>query len=82
MNHNTIIQGESELAVATLRRLGENIESCLKQLLFGTVRRSLRDQIAEEMKKYGYLGPYELKILEDMSLIEVCGNICLTLWSM
>lgn len=67
-----IIQGEIELAVATLRRLGENIESCLKQLLFGTVSRSLRAQVAEEMKRYGYLGPYEWKILEEMSLIEVC----------
>lgn len=67
-----IIQGEIELAVATLQRLGENIESCLKQLLFGTVSRSLRAQVAEEMKRYGYLGPYEWKILEEMSLIEVC----------
>jgi spatacsin len=77
MTHNAIIQGEAELAVATLQRLGENIEYCLKQLLFGTVRRSLRAQIAEEMKRYGYLGPYELKILKDISLIEVRG-ICLS----
>lgn len=73
MTYNAIIQGETELAVATLQRLGENIESCLKQLLLGTVRRSLRAQVAEEMKRCGYLGPYEWKILEDMSLIEVCG---------
>ncbi|XP_061345491.1 uncharacterized protein LOC133291257 isoform X4 [Gastrolobium bilobum] len=68
--YDLFLKGETELAVATLQRLGENIESCLKQLLFGTVRRSLRAQVAEEMKRYGYLGPYELKILEDMSLIE------------
>ncbi|XP_004504003.1 uncharacterized protein [Cicer arietinum] len=68
--YDLFLKGETELAVATLQRLGENIEYCLKQLLFGTVRRSLRAQIAEEMKRYGYLGPYELKILEDMSLIE------------
>ncbi|KAK7399448.1 hypothetical protein VNO78_10630 [Psophocarpus tetragonolobus] len=68
--YELFLKGETELAVATLQRLGENIESCLKQLLFGTVRRSLRTQIAEEMKKYGYLGPYEWKILDDMSLIE------------
>ena len=74
MTNHVIIQGETELAVSTLQRLGENIESCLKQLLFGTVRRSLRAQIAEELKRYGYLGPYEWKILEDMSLIEVCGT--------
>ncbi|XP_017420472.1 uncharacterized protein LOC108330498 isoform X1 [Vigna angularis] len=68
--YELFLKGETELAVATLQRLGENIESCLKQLLFGTVRRSLRTQIAEEMKRYGYLGPYEWKILDDMSLIE------------
>ncbi|KAG4391449.1 hypothetical protein AAZX31_05G173100 [Glycine max] len=68
--YELFLKGETELAVATLQRLGENIESYLKQLLFGTVRRSLRIQIAEEMKRYGYLGPYEWKILDDMSLIE------------
>lgn len=68
--YDLFMKGETELAVATLQRLGENIEYCLKQLLFGTVRRSLRAQIAEEMKRYGYLGPYELKILKDISLIE------------
>ncbi|TKY60367.1 Spatacsin protein [Spatholobus suberectus] len=68
--YELFLKGETELAVATLQRLGENIESCLKQLLFGTVRRSLRFQIAEEMKRYGYLGPYEWKIMDDMLLIE------------
>ncbi|MED6158928.1 hypothetical protein PIB30_037567 [Stylosanthes scabra] len=68
--YDLFLKGETELAVSTLQRLGENIESCLKQLLFGTVRGSLRAQIAEELKRYGYLGPYEWKILEDMSLIE------------
>ena len=84
MTDNVIIQGETEIAVATLQRLGENIEYCLKQLLFGTVRRSLRAQIAEEMKRHGYLGPYELKILKDISLIEVRGIclFCFVLWSM
>ncbi|KAK4264830.1 hypothetical protein QN277_025955 [Acacia crassicarpa] len=68
--YELFLKGEIELAVATLQRLGENIESCLKQLLFGTVSRSLRAQVAEEMKRYGYLGPYERKFLEEMSLIE------------
>ncbi|XP_028755143.1 uncharacterized protein LOC114714558 isoform X1 [Neltuma alba] len=68
--YELFLKGEIELAVATLQRLGENIESCLKQLLFGTVSRSLRAQVAEEMKRYGYLGPYEWKILEEMSLVE------------
>ncbi|MCL7028166.1 hypothetical protein MKW94_011517, partial [Papaver nudicaule] len=62
--------GETSLAVATLQRLGEDIEVSLKQLLFGTVRRSLRMQIAEELKRYGYLGPHEWKMLERIALIE------------
>ncbi|KAF8404468.1 hypothetical protein HHK36_009353 [Tetracentron sinense] len=68
--YDLFLKGETGLAVATLQRLGEDIEISLKQLLFGTVRRSLRIQIAEEMKRFGYLGPYELKILENISLIE------------
>lgn len=57
--------------MATLEKLGEDVETALRQLVFGTVRRSLRVQIAEEMKRYGYLGLHELKILEILSLIEV-----------
>ena len=66
------LQGEAGLAIATLQRLGEDVEICLKQLLFGTVRRTLRMQIAEEMRRYGYLGSFEWDILERISLIEVC----------
>lgn len=44
---------------------------CLNQLVFGTVRRSLRYQIAEEMRKHGFLRPYEDNVLERISLIEV-----------
>ena len=65
------VQGETKLAIATLQRLGEEVENCLKQLLFGTVRRSLRVQVSEEMRRYSYLGTYEWKILEKISLIEV-----------
>ncbi|KAL5818547.1 hypothetical protein ACOSQ4_022389 [Xanthoceras sorbifolium] len=68
--YDLFLKGETGLAVATLQRLGEDIELCLKELVFGTVRRSLRVQIAEEMRRYGYLGPYEWKILERMSLLE------------
>lgn len=70
-------QGETELAIATLQRLGEDVEICLKQLLFGTVRKTLRVQIAEEMRRYGYLGSVEWKILERISLIEVCECLLL-----
>ncbi|KAH9669492.1 Spatacsin C domain-containing protein [Citrus sinensis] len=72
--YDLFLKGETGLAVATLQRLGEDIEICLKQLVFGTVRRSLRMQIAEEMRKYGYLGSYEWKMLERMSLLQ-CGEV-------
>lgn len=67
--------------MATLQRLGEDVETSLKQLLFGTVRRSLRVKITEEMNKYGYLGSYEWKILDRISLIEVCKPLLLILQS-
>ncbi|KAM6563640.1 hypothetical protein CsatB_023638 [Cannabis sativa] len=68
--YDLFLKGETGLAVATLQRLGEDVETSLKELLFGTVRRSLRAQIFDEMKRYGYLGPYEWKIMDRISLIE------------
>ncbi|CAN1813358.1 Protein DDB_G0268328 [Linum perenne] len=68
--YDLFLKGETRLAIATLQRLGEDVENCLKQLLFGTVRRSLRVQVAEEMRRYSYLAAYEWKILEKISLIE------------
>lgn len=76
-NESSIIhdQGETGLAVETLQRLGEDIETSLKQLVFGTVWRSLRMQIVEVMKGLGYLGAHEWQILERISLIEVSGIV-------
>ncbi|GAB4847711.1 hypothetical protein Ancab_026773 [Ancistrocladus abbreviatus] len=68
--YDLFLKGETGLAVATLQKLGEDIETCLRQLLFGTISRSLRCQITVEMKKYGFLRSYELTILERISLIE------------
>ncbi|KAK6150525.1 hypothetical protein DH2020_015457 [Rehmannia glutinosa] len=68
--YDLFVKGEVGLAITTLQKLGEDVETNLKQLVFGTVRRSLRVQVAEEMKRYAYLGPHELKILEMVSLIE------------
>lgn len=59
------------MAVSTLQKLGEDIEACLKQLLFGTVSRSMRRQLAEEVKKFEFIRSYELAILDRISLIEV-----------
>ncbi|XVF15027.1 hypothetical protein REPUB_Repub09cG0114100 [Reevesia pubescens] len=68
--YDLFLKGETGLAIATLQRLGEDVEICLKQLLFGTVRKTLRMQIADEMRRYGYLGSFEWNILERISLIE------------
>ncbi|XP_063949090.1 uncharacterized protein LOC108222676 isoform X2 [Daucus carota subsp. sativus] len=79
--YDLFLKGETGLAVTTLQKLGEDIELCLRQLTFGTVRRPLRLQLAAEMTKYGYIGPYEGDILERMSLIErvyPCSNFCRT----
>lgn len=69
-------QGDIGLAIATLQRLGEDVEMCLKELMFGTLKRSLRVQITEEMIRYGYLGPRELKIVEKILPIEVRKLSC------
>eukprot|EP00257_Ricinus_communis_P021930 XP_015581513.1 uncharacterized protein LOC8264038 isoform X1 [Ricinus communis] len=68
--YDLFLKGETGHAIATLQRLGEDIETCLKQLLFGTVRRSLRILVAEEARRFGYLGPYDWKLLEMILLIE------------
>ncbi|KAL3527892.1 hypothetical protein ACH5RR_012548 [Cinchona calisaya] len=68
--YDLFLEGETSLAVATLQKLGEDIVTSLKLLIFGTLRRSLRLQIADAMKIYGYLGPREWNILEQISLIE------------
>ena len=58
--------------MAMLERLGDDIESDLRQLMQGTVRRSLRLQVSEEMKQRGYMRSNEWTILETLALIEVC----------
>ncbi|XP_062194810.1 uncharacterized protein LOC133897988 isoform X2 [Phragmites australis] len=68
--YDLLMKGETGLAVATLERLGDDVESDLRQLMQGTVRRSLRLQIADEMKKRGYMRSNEWKMLETISLIE------------
>ncbi|RLN30060.1 uncharacterized protein C2845_PM05G27470 [Panicum miliaceum] len=68
--YDLLMKGETGLAVATLERLGDDVESDLRQLMQGTVRRSLRLQIADEMKKRGYIRSDEWKMLETITLIE------------
>jgi spatacsin len=57
--------------VVTLEKLGEDIEFVLRHLLFGTVRRSLRLRIIDQMKRRGFLKLDDMRILERIMLIEV-----------
>ncbi|XP_023518582.1 uncharacterized protein LOC111782046 isoform X2 [Cucurbita pepo subsp. pepo] len=68
--YDLFLKGETGLAIATLQRLGDDIEVSLKQLLYGTINRSFRVEIAAEMKKYGYLGPFDQRMMDRILHIE------------
>lgn len=68
--YDLFVKGEGELAITTLQRLGEDVETSLRQLLLGTVRRSIRLQVAEEMKRFGFLRSIEIETLGKLSLVE------------
>lgn len=59
------------LALAALRRLGEDIETALYQLAFGTVRRSLRKQTKKELLRHVRLGTLDSRLLEITTYLEV-----------
>lgn len=59
------------LALAALRRLGEDIETSLYQLAFGTVRRSLRKQTQKELLRHVRLGTLDSRLLEITAYLEV-----------
>ncbi|KAI4310715.1 hypothetical protein MLD38_035669 [Melastoma candidum] len=68
--YDLLLKGEIGLALETLQRLGEDIRTSLKQLLLGSLRRSLRAEIAEVMETCGYLGSSEHYALDTINLIE------------
>eukprot|EP01018_Ginkgo_biloba_P020370 Gb_30364 [translate_table: standard] len=68
--YDLFCKGKTDLAIAALCRLGEDTEVSLRELAFGTVRRHLRTQVTEELKRYGHLGSRDLLILERVSLLE------------
>lgn len=59
------------LAMAALRRLGEDIETALYQLAFGTVRRSLRKQTKKELLRHVRLGTLDSRLLGITTYLEV-----------
>jgi hypothetical protein len=66
------------LALAALRRLGEDIETSLYQLAFGTVRRSLRKQTKKELLRHVRLGTLDSRLLEITAYLEVFKAISAT----
>lgn len=58
--------------MAALRRLGEDIDTTLYELAFGTVRRGLRKQMRAELRRSSNrLGSRDSQLLEITSFLEV-----------
>lgn len=67
-----MMQGKTALAMAALRRLGEDIDVTLYELAFGTVRRGLRKQMRAELRRStNRLGSRDCQLLEITSFLEV-----------
>lgn len=77
-----VLQGETGVAIATLQRLGDDIEVSLKQLLYGTINRTFRVEIAAEMEKYGYLGPFDQRMMDIILHIEVLDTLVASILSL
>ncbi|CAK9198622.1 unnamed protein product [Sphagnum troendelagicum] len=66
-----LCKGKTALAMAALRRLGEDIEVALYELSFGTVRRSLRKQVILELRRNATrLGSFDSRLLEITKFFE------------
>ncbi|CAM6098196.1 unnamed protein product [Calypogeia fissa] len=63
-------KGKAALAIAALRRLGEDIESALRDLALGTVGRLLHAQAVKELQRLMRLSASDIQLFERVSLIE------------
>lgn len=68
--YELLCKGKMALAMAALRRLGEDIETALYQLAFGTVRRSLRKQTKKELLRHVRLGTLDSRLLGITTYLE------------
>ncbi|KAJ7523405.1 hypothetical protein O6H91_18G050100 [Diphasiastrum complanatum] len=68
--YKLLIKGKMAVALAALRRLGEDIEVSLRELAFGSIRRQLRQQAAKELRRHSHLTSRELEVLEVITLLE------------
>ncbi|KAG0619567.1 hypothetical protein M758_4G148600 [Ceratodon purpureus] len=69
--YELLCKGKTALAMAALRRLGEEIDVTLYELAFGTVRRGLRKQMRAELRRStNRLGSRDSQLLEITSFLE------------
>lgn len=72
-------QGETANAMIALSRLGEDVETVLRELAFGTVSRFLRSQVIKELVRLGCFNSQDLHVFETISNLEVLLSFSETL---
>lgn len=68
--YEMMLGGKVDEAIATLCALGEDVETALRELAFGTTRRELRDLASIELQKHGWLSSFEAELLEKIHQLE------------
>ncbi|KAL3688215.1 hypothetical protein R1sor_014524 [Riccia sorocarpa] len=68
--YELLCKGKTGVALAALRRLGEDIDIALRDLALGTVRRFLRAQVVKELQRLRVLSASDFQLLERVSLTE------------
>ncbi|KAG6556016.1 hypothetical protein Mapa_001956 [Marchantia paleacea] len=68
--YELLCKGKTGVALAALRRLGEDIDIALRELALGTLRRFLRGQVVKELQRLRCLSVNDFQLLERVSLTE------------
>ncbi|BBN07122.1 spatacsin [Marchantia polymorpha subsp. ruderalis] len=68
--YELLCKGKTGVALAALRRLGEDIDIALRELALGTLRRFLRGQVVKELQRLRCLTLNDFQLLERVSLTE------------
>ncbi|KAL2630311.1 hypothetical protein R1flu_014997 [Riccia fluitans] len=68
--YELLCKGKTGVALAALRRLGEDIDIALRELALGTMRRVLRAQVVKELQRLRCLSANDFQLLERVSLTE------------
>lgn len=68
--YELLCKGETANAMIALSRLGEDVETVLRELAFGTVSRFLRSQVIKELARLGCLNSQDLRTFEMIFNLE------------